>query len=109
MVDTLAMLAARDPAAQRFLLVGEDVAPQLPTWREPTRIAALAEIVVLARAGGAAGEPAGAPKIPMRHLATRVVDISSTEIRARCREGRSIHGFVTDAVAAFIEAAALYR
>ena len=45
----------------------------------------------------------------MRHLATRVIDISSTEIRTRCREGRSIHGFVTDAVAAFIETAALYR
>ena len=44
-----------------------------------------------------------------RHLTTRRVDVSSTEIRARVREGRSIRGFVPDAVADYIASAALYR
>jgi nicotinate-nucleotide adenylyltransferase len=44
-----------------------------------------------------------------RCLATRRIDISSTEVRDRLREGKSIRGFVPDAVAAYIEAERLYR
>ena len=41
-------------------------------------------------------------------LATRRVDVSSTEIRARVRSGRSIRGFVPAAVEAYIASAGLY-
>jgi nicotinate-nucleotide adenylyltransferase len=37
------------------------------------------------------------------------VDISSTEIRARVRAGLPIRGFVTDAVADYVDAHRLYR
>jgi nicotinate-nucleotide adenylyltransferase len=111
MVDTLAALALRHPGGERFLLIGDDLAGQIAGWRDAGRIAELAEIVVLSR-----GEPdmppgpsAGAPALPMRRIATRRVDVSSTEIRARSRAGKSIHGFVPDAVAGYIESAGLYR
>jgi len=42
-------------------------------------------------------------------LDSRRVDVSSTEIRDRARQGRSIRGFVTDAVAQYIEFNGLYR
>ena len=42
-------------------------------------------------------------------LATRKVEVSSTEVRARVATGRSIRGFVPDAVAEYIAAAGLYR
>lgn len=109
-VDTLAALAARHPGAALFLLIGEDLAGQIATWREPGRIAKLAEIVVLARSGGASeGAGPASTALPMRRLATRRVEVSSTEIRARVRSGKSIHGFVPDAIADFIESAGLYR
>jgi len=104
-VDTVRALRARwtgDVAL--FLLLGRDVAATLPKWREPEALATLAQIVVLTRAGEAVDLPAGA-----RTLATRRVDVSSTEIRARVREGKSIRGFVPDAVAEYIAAADLYR
>jgi len=41
-------------------------------------------------------------------LETRRIDISSTEIRERVRQGKSIRGFVPDAVAAFIADQGLY-
>jgi len=107
-VDTLEALAASDPRAQRFLLIGDDLADQIATWRTPHRVAELAEIVVLARGGGAGGLESRVP-VPMRRLATRRVDVSSTEIRARVQAGRSIRGFVTDGVAEFIRSAGLYR
>ena len=103
-VDTLAVFAERHAGAHLCFLIGEDLVSQLADWREPERIAALAEIVVLARTS----EPRDAP-LPMRRIASRRVDLSSTEIRARVREGRSIRGFVPDAVAAYIAAARLYR
>jgi nicotinate-nucleotide adenylyltransferase len=108
--ETLGVLAERYPHARRFFLIGEDLADQIATWREPERIASLAEIVVLAR-----GVPAGTPvprlrtAIPLRRIVTRRIEVSSTEIRERVRAGKSIHGFVTDAVAAYVRAAELYR
>jgi nicotinate-nucleotide adenylyltransferase len=109
-VDTLAHFAAVYSHATRFLLVGEDLAGQIATWREPGRIAELAEVVVLARRGGtSAPVVAGGAALPMTRVATRRVDVSSTEIRARVRAGKSIRGFVTDAVADLIRSAGLYR
>jgi nicotinate-nucleotide adenylyltransferase len=107
-VDTLAELAASIPGVSLFLLIGEDLATQFASWRDSARIAQLAEVAVLVR-GGAAAASALESTLPMVRVPTRRVDVSSTEIRDRIRAGRPIHGFVTDAVAAFIDAAGLYR
>jgi len=110
-VDTLAALGGRWPGAELFWLVGADVTHSFAKWRAPERVAALATIVVMVRAGvgGAASlaaiPGAGAPK----SLETRRIDISSTEVRRRVREGKSIRGFVPDAVAAYIAAERLYQ
>ena len=105
-VDTLTALRGRWPSAELFWLVGADIVPSFAQWREPERILALATVVVLQRAGDVAGSsfPAG-----MRCLPTRRIDVSSTEIRQRVKEGRSVRGFVPDAVADFIAAERLYR
>ncbi len=106
-VDTLTSLGARWPAAELFLLVGADVPRSFPSWREPERIVQLATVVVLQR-GGESIDVAGMPGTP-RVLATRRIDVSSTEIRQRVREGKSIRGFVPVTVAEFIAAERLYR
>jgi nicotinate-nucleotide adenylyltransferase len=106
-VDTLADLAGRWPSAELFWLVGADAVRTFDKWREPGKIVELATVVVLQRAGDGTetGTMPGTPK----WLATRRIDISSTEIRERVREGKSIRGFVPDAVADFIAAEQLYR
>jgi nicotinate-nucleotide adenylyltransferase len=106
-VDTLTALAARWPGAELFWLVGADVLESFAKWREPERIVQLATVVVLQRTGDAPdlARMPGAPRL----LATRRIDISSTEIRQRVRDGKSIRGFVPDAVAGFIAAERLYR
>jgi nicotinate-nucleotide adenylyltransferase len=111
MVDTLTTLAARWPDAERFLLVGADVPATFAKWRDPQRIAELATLVVLQRGGSAERARVDLSEMPpaTKVLATRRVDISSTEIRQRVREGKSIRGFVPDAVAAFIGGEGLYR
>ena len=121
MVDTVDHFRRKYPSAVVSLLVGQDVIATLPRWREPERLLSLVQLVVLDRAGQpndtVASPPASegctaavrAGLASARHLTTRRVDVSSTEIRARVRDGRSIRGYVPDAVAAYIASAALYR
>jgi nicotinate-nucleotide adenylyltransferase len=106
-VDTLAAVARREPDAERFLLVGADVLESFAQWREPARVLELATLVVLRRGEEPVRLPPSGREIVV--LPTRRVDVSSTEIRERVRVGRSIRGFVPDAVAAYIGAAGLYR
>lgn len=106
-VDTLTALAAQLPGADLFWLVGADIPQTFAKWRSPERIVELATLVVLQRTGEVP-ELSGLPGRPQL-LATRRVDISSTEIRRRVREGKSIRGFVPDSVAAYIASERLYR
>ncbi|MEQ1693833.1 MAG: nicotinate (nicotinamide) nucleotide adenylyltransferase [Gemmatimonas sp.] len=113
MVDTVETFQRRWPLAELYLLMGEDVVATLPRWREPERLCAMARLVILRRdfvgeATGSHSHSHDAPGFPVQHLATRRVDVSSTEIRARVREGRSVRGFVTDAVADYIASTGLY-
>jgi nicotinate-nucleotide adenylyltransferase len=107
-VDTLDVLSKSTPGVSLFMLIGEDLATQIASWRDARRIADLATIVVLVRAT-AATKSSLESTLPMLRLPTRRIELSSTEIRDRVAAGRSIHGFVSDAVAAFIDAAGLYR
>jgi nicotinate-nucleotide adenylyltransferase len=105
-VDTLAGLTVADPEAKLFLLLGADAFALFDQWREPERVRSLATIVVMAR-DRAAAIAEGTPGVQV--LQSRRVDISSTELRARVRDGRTIRGFVPDAVADYIAEHRLYR
>lgn len=112
-IDTLASLAARWPGGELVLLAGADVVATFSRWREPHRIRQMATLVVLTRGEVAgAAPPAVGPDFPGGlpvFLPTRRVDVSSTEVRARLAAGRSIRGFVPEAVADLIRSAGLYR
>lgn len=114
MVDTVETLRGRFPQAALHLLIGDDVVSTLPRWRDVHRLMSMVQLVVLHRAdreqvpslpaGWREDEQGGTP----RRIATRRIDLSSTEIRARVRDRRSIRGFVPDAVAAYIATTGLY-
>jgi nicotinate-nucleotide adenylyltransferase len=103
-VETLAAFAERHPEAERFFLVGTDVLAAFRQWREPEQVLRLATLAVMERDG----ESGRIPKHAVR-VETRRVDVSSTEIRERVRRGRTIRGFVSEAVAAYIAEQRLYR
>ena len=106
-VDTLATTATANPGAKLVLILGADTYALFDQWREPARIRSLASVAVLAR-GGASDLSAG-PDGGVTFLRTRRVDISSTELRARVANGRTIRGFVPDAVADYIAEHRLYK
>lgn len=118
-VDTLQNISDRHAGAELYFLAGADLLASFDRWREPDRIRQLARLVVMPRADGREPSPdVGDMRFAMRDvpgaeparlLETRRIDVSSTEIRARVRAGRSIHGFVPDAVGEYIASAGLYR
>ena len=104
-VDTLRQLTAREPSRTFILLLGADAAREFTGWREAAAIPALAEVVVLVRAGvETAGGPDGARRIPVP-----AIDVSATDVRRRVAAGLSIRYRVPDAVAGHIAARGLYR
>lgn len=105
-VETVRTYSAERPDAELFLLMGEDTARTLPQWREPAELAAMVRVGVLTREGTTGALPEG---FRAERVATRRVDVSATEIRARVAAGLPVRGFVPDAVAEYIEAHRLYR
>jgi nicotinate-nucleotide adenylyltransferase len=102
-VETLAAFAERYSEAERFFLVGADVLESFARWREPERVLSLARVAVFRRGDESELQPGMVP------LSSRMVDISSTEIRRRVAKGLTIRGFVPDAVAEYIESRRLYQ
>lgn len=106
-VDTVAAYREAGPSDTLYLLLGADAAARLASWKDPERLLTMVQVVVMNR-GDESFVPAGYGRDALV-LATRRVDVSSTEIRQRATAGRSLRGFVLDAVAEQIRAMALYR
>ena len=121
-VDTLTTLATAHPGDALVLLLGPDALAGLPTWREPGRIAALAEIVPLERdalddlsaatADGALADLLGTEAVAAllaRRVRMLAIGIRATALRAAVAAGQSIRYRTPRAVERYIATHGLYR
>src|SRR4051812_10372948 len=113
-VDTLRAIHASAPGDDLTFIVGGDMAYSLPTWREPESVLELATLAVAERSGTRRGdieqrlaELGGRERV--RFFDMPRVDISSSDIRHRVREGRPIRYLVPEEVVQYIGAQGLYR
>ena len=113
-VDTLGEINATRPGDELTFIVGGDMAWSLPSWHQPETILELAAVAVAERVGARREEVRvrlagmrGAQRI--RYIDVPRLDISSSALRRRVREGRPIDYLVPDAVADYIERQGLYR
>jgi nicotinate-nucleotide adenylyltransferase len=108
-LDTVRELQAREPAADWFLIVGQDQYASLHTWRDWQELLSRVALAVANRPGVA---PQVDPQVlRFRHTAVPLpmMDISSTEIRRRVAAGEGIAGLVPAGVARYIDQHRLYR
>jgi nicotinate-nucleotide adenylyltransferase len=125
-VDTVEALAGRGD--ELFLVIGSETFLDLLSWRQPRRIVELARLVVVPRTGSAFDpESAAAQKVlheigaerfvgaddPLTPTTVGVVHaaslpISSSDLRARAAQGRSLAFRVPEAVSAYIGRQGLY-
>lgn len=113
-VDTLAALHAEHPIADLVFLMGADSLADLPRWRDPIGIFALAEIGVASRPGSPVDVEPVIEEHPSAHgrisvVPTPHIAISATDIRDRVRTGRPITFLVPPTVERYILANRLYR
>jgi nicotinate-nucleotide adenylyltransferase len=114
-VDTLREFHARTPEDDLTFILGGDIALGLPSWHEPEAVLALATLAVAERGGAERRDVAARleesfPGIdPPRFFDMPRLDISSSQIRRRIAEGRSIRYLVPDPVAERIARGKLYR
>jgi nicotinate-nucleotide adenylyltransferase len=115
-VDLLARLHEQlGPDADLVFIGGMDVLHELHRWREPRRLLQLARLVVIERPGQQRLRPeevdARVPGASARITVVRTpgVAISSTELRRRAADGRSLRYLVPDSVAGYIREHRLYQ
>jgi nicotinate-nucleotide adenylyltransferase len=105
--DTLATLLAEDPDRELFVILGADAAAGLDTWERADEVRDAATIVVVERPGSAA--PVAADGWTWVQIEVPHLEVSSTDLRQRVRDGRPLDYLVTHEVVDCIEARGLYR
>ena len=111
--DTLRELRSKAPDDELFLILGGDQAAALPGWHEPETVLSLATVAVVERTnwsrnaiGIKIGRLKGAERI--RYLDMPMMQVSSSVIRRRVKEGLPVRYLVPDKVANYIGANGLY-
>lgn len=106
-IDTLHDLSKEYPGDELVLLVGADMLIDFPNWREPDAILQMAMIAYAERPGVTIEH--SLPQDRVVQVTMSPFDLSSTEIRTRVREGKTIRYVVPAGVEAYIHAQGLYR
>jgi nicotinate-nucleotide adenylyltransferase len=112
-MDTLAQLHEAAPDDELFLILGGDQAAALASWHEPEKVLESATVAVFERMSWGRnaivikiGRLPGAERV--RYLDMPLIQVSSSAIRRRVREGLPIRYLVLDKVVEYIATNELY-
>ena len=112
-IDTLRALSSDNPAAELFLIIGQDQAAALSRWHEWRAIVDMAVICVARRAEPESDAPAFSPPQGLQArfwtLELPISAISGTDIRHRAGAGLGIDPLVCAPVARYIVLHRLYQ
>lgn len=113
-IDMLKLLGQEFPAAEFFFLMGEDSLRDLPRWRNPQDLLALTKLAVLQRPE--VETDLSELEVQLPGIAQRVcwikapqLELASSDIQRRIREGHSVRYMLPEGVKALIEREHLYK
>ena len=114
--ETLEVLRGKFPDDEFYLIFGRDSFTELPLWKDPERIVAMAKLVVVPRIGTnlpelseVAAKVSGLSEERVITLDSPMIGISSSGIRERVSKGLPIDYLVPGEVDKYIVAHGLYR
>ena len=114
--DTLRILQEQNPAHVYYFILGGDSLFQLEQWYHPEEIMGRVEILAISRYGMGQEKIRQQIDYLTQKYQARIqivemprMDISSSEIRARVRQGKSLEGWVSPAVEKYIQNDCLYQ
>lgn len=115
-IDTLKELKSIYPNDQIYFLIGADSLFELPTWKDYEEILRTTKLIVVNRPGGKNDliddkikEYNGAFGGNIIRVESPLIDISSSEIRSRAQDGKSIKYLLPETVERFILENNLYK
>jgi nicotinate-nucleotide adenylyltransferase len=111
-IDTVrTLLAELGPSTSLHLVIGSDSLLELSTWKDHDELLSMVRLAVYPRPGfpASGGDLPWADRVDTLPAGGLGFDLSSSEIRARVRAGRSIRYLVPRAVERYIAEAGLYR
>jgi nicotinate-nucleotide adenylyltransferase len=103
--DTLGALGERYPGAELYTIVGDDAAAGIHTWERVDEVLSRSRMVVVDRPGTPVVLD---DTIDWIHVEVPRLEVSSTDLRERFRDGRPLDYLVTDAVLDVIRERGLY-
>jgi len=106
--DTLEALLAEDPGVRLFLIIGQDVADRLHTWKRPADVARLATLVIVNRAVVGAAPPVDLPGWEVERVMIPPLAVSSSDLRGRASRGEPLDYLVPEAALRCIHERGLY-
>jgi nicotinate-nucleotide adenylyltransferase len=106
-IDTLRALRDEEPGVELSFITGADAMREIMEWKEPETVFDLAHFIAATRPGYDIEAFDAHPDVTVMQIPA--LAISSTDIRARLREGRPVRFLVPDGVERYIREAGLYR
>jgi nicotinate-nucleotide adenylyltransferase len=104
-IDTVKQLKEEHPSVEFFFIIGGDMVESLSCWVGIDELVRLITFIGVNRPGA---KPSVAYNERVQHVDFAQVDLSSTAIRERVRQGKSIRYMVQDEVATMIRESGLY-
>lgn len=108
-IDSVRHFRAQFPADELFWIIGGDQLPLLHQWKDIGELARLIAFIFLERPKHPTKPHQDIPGLVLHRCDGHLIEISSSELRARVQQGRSLHYFCPQKVIAYIEARKLYR
>lgn len=114
--DTLIKLRELNPEDEYYFIMGADSLLTLESWKNPEIIFQNCVIVAAVRGTGTedkikkiADYLTASYQSDIRIMPSRYIDISSSEIRKKIKDGQSVRYMIPDSVIAYIEKEGIYR
>ncbi len=110
-VDTLMSLYDRykNDFIKLYLIIGIDNLIEFPKWKNPDKLFALSEVIVMNRPGFLVQDVDIEYSRKARYLSVPMLDISSTDIRNRIKSGKSVKYLIDEKVEKYILVNGLYK
>ena len=108
-IDSARYFRGMFPHEQLFWIIGGDQLPKMNVWKDVVDLAGIVEFIFLERPGHPAKQTPQIPGLRLHRCDGHLIEISSSELRQRVRQGLSLHYFCPQKVIAYIEARKLYR
>jgi nicotinate-nucleotide adenylyltransferase len=108
-IDSVRHFRTQFPGDELFWIIGGDQLPLLHKWKDIEELARLVEFIFLERPKHPSKPHPEIPGLRLHRCDGHLIEISSSELRARVKARLSLHYFCPQKVIAYIDAHGLYR